>query len=140
MFNKPSEFQVFNKTPRFKFSVPPPPPPSPEVQVILVKFHVVDANTSSKAFSVAASKLWNNLPQSIKQLSDIDIFKKMIKTHLFRKSYNLYNLGTWLNINFDEHFNNFYLNTRQLLLFCNLICRKYLFVKTTISLICNFLV
>ena len=49
------------------------------------------SNTSTKAFSAAAPKLWNNLPHSIKQLSDIDIFKRMLKAHLFRKSYNLYN-------------------------------------------------
>ena len=49
------------------------------------------SNTSSKAFSAAAPKLWNNLPHSIKQLSDIDMFKRMLKAHLFRKSYNLYN-------------------------------------------------
>ena len=49
------------------------------------------SSSSTKAFSAAAPKLWNNLPHSIKQLSNIDIFKRMLKAHLFRKSYNLYN-------------------------------------------------
>ena len=49
------------------------------------------SSSSTKAFSAAAPKLWNNLPPSIKQLSDINIFKRMLKAHLFRKSYNLYN-------------------------------------------------
>ena len=47
-------------------------------------------STSSKAFSAAAPKLWNNLPQDIKQIVDVDIFKIKLKAHLFRKSYCIY--------------------------------------------------
>ena len=37
-----------------------------------------------KSFSCAAPRLWNNLPDSIKQCSSIDEFKAKLKTYLFR--------------------------------------------------------
>ena len=40
-----------------------------------------------RAFSVAAPKLWNNLPSSIKQSSTIDKFKSSLKTHLFKVAF-----------------------------------------------------
>ena len=42
-----------------------------------------------RAFVSAAPTLWNNLPIEIKQCDKLDIFKKRLKTFLFRKSYNL---------------------------------------------------
>ena len=42
-----------------------------------------------RAFVSAAPTLWNNLPIEIKQCDGLDIFKKRLKTFLFRKSYNL---------------------------------------------------
>ena len=47
-------------------------------------------SNSSRAFSVVAPRLWNDLPQDIKQSRDINIFKNKLKSHLFRRSYNLY--------------------------------------------------
>lgn len=35
------------------------------------------------AFSVAAPKLWNNLPHDIRQASSLSVFKSLLKTHLF---------------------------------------------------------
>jgi hypothetical protein len=48
--------------------------------------------TSSKAFSAIAPKLWNNLPQEIKQTVDVKFFKNKLKAHLFRKSYCIYDV------------------------------------------------
>ena len=47
--------------------------------------------TSSKAFSSVAPKLWNDLPQDIKQTVNVKFFKNKLKAHLFRKSYCIYN-------------------------------------------------
>ena len=47
-------------------------------------------HTSSKAFSAVAPKLWNDLPQEIKQTVNINLFKKKLKAHLFRKCYRFY--------------------------------------------------
>ena len=38
-----------------------------------------------RSFSVAAQKLWNNLPDTIKNINSLDSFKKNLKTFLFRK-------------------------------------------------------
>ena len=40
-----------------------------------------------RAFSVQASKLWNNLPCELKDIKDIHKFKKELKTHLFKSAY-----------------------------------------------------
>ena len=40
-----------------------------------------------RAFSVAAPKLWNSLPDSIKQSSTLNCFRKNLKTHLFKQAY-----------------------------------------------------
>lgn len=41
-----------------------------------------------RAFSVAGPKLWNALPLNIKEVSSIESFKSLLKTHLFDKSFN----------------------------------------------------
>ena len=38
-----------------------------------------------RSFSVAAPKLWNNLPDTIKNIDSLDSFKKNLKTFLFKK-------------------------------------------------------
>ena len=42
----------------------------------------------ARLFSVAAPRLWNNLPNSLKDSSSIEHFKKGLKTHLFRNAFN----------------------------------------------------
>ena len=37
--------------------------------------------------SVAAPRLWNSLPMELKTSTSIDIFKKKLKTYLFKHSY-----------------------------------------------------
>ena len=40
-----------------------------------------------RAFSVAAPRLWNSLPMELRTSTSIDIFKKKLKTYLFKQSY-----------------------------------------------------
>ena len=42
-----------------------------------------------RAFSVAAPKLWNELPLDLRSLVTINLFKKHLKTDLFKKAYNV---------------------------------------------------
>ena len=40
-----------------------------------------------RAFSVAAPFLWNSLPESPRVVSSVNIFKKQMKTYLFKQAY-----------------------------------------------------
>ena len=42
-----------------------------------------------RAFQTVAPKLWNQLPIEISSCPDIALFKRMLKTHLFKKSHGL---------------------------------------------------
>lgn len=48
-----------------------------------------NSTVGDRAFISHAPKLWNRLPQDLKQCSDIDTFKRNLKTFLFRKSYDI---------------------------------------------------
>ena len=41
-----------------------------------------------RAFSVAAPKLWNEIPLDIKLSRSVDVFKSRLKTYLFRLAFN----------------------------------------------------
>ena len=41
-----------------------------------------------RAFSVAAPRLWNNLPLELRSCSEFNLFKKQLKTHLFEQAYS----------------------------------------------------
>ncbi len=43
----------------------------------------------TRSFRYSGPKLWNDLPMTIQQSKDIDSFKSMLKTHLFKLAYNL---------------------------------------------------
>ena len=43
---------------------------------------------SNRAFQIAAPALWNRLPATIRDSKTVDIFKKRLKTHLFKKCFN----------------------------------------------------
>ena len=47
-------------------------------------------DNSPRAFSMAAPRLWNDLPLDIKQCLSINVFKIKLKSHLFKKSYGIY--------------------------------------------------
>ena len=40
-----------------------------------------------RSFSFAAPHLWNSLPSDMRKITSVEIFKKCLKTHLFRLSY-----------------------------------------------------
>ena len=46
---------------------------------------------ADRTFSVAGPKLWNSLPNDVKQQKDIKHFKKSLKTHLFKLAFNVKN-------------------------------------------------
>ena len=41
-----------------------------------------------RSFYAYAPKVWNSLPQEVRECSDLDTFKCVLKTYLFKKSYN----------------------------------------------------
>ena len=43
----------------------------------------------NRSFSVAATKLWNELPEDIRNISSINVFKTALKTHLFKSAFNI---------------------------------------------------
>ena len=53
---------------------------------ILVAVAVFESD-GSRAFSVAAPKLWNNLPANIRTTSALGSFKGKLKTHLFQEAF-----------------------------------------------------
>ena len=42
-----------------------------------------------RSFEAAAPALWNKLPRAVRHSQNVQTFKKALKTHLFRKAYNL---------------------------------------------------
>ena len=46
-----------------------------------------------RSFSVAAPKLWNNLPDTFKNIDSLDSFKKTQKTFLFRVLMTLFSVN-----------------------------------------------
>ena len=51
--------------------------------------HRTKKNYGTRAFSVAGPRMWNNLDPEVKNCFSVDSFKKSLKTHLFKKAYNL---------------------------------------------------
>ena len=47
-------------------------------------------SAGDRSFSVAAPKIWNSIPDSIKSVHSVDEFKRRLKTHLFKSAYKLY--------------------------------------------------
>ena len=57
---------------------------------MLLKLPRVKRKTlGTRSFRYAGPKLWNDLPMNIQQAQDIDAFKSMLKTHLFKLAYEL---------------------------------------------------
>ena len=44
---------------------------------------------ASRSFRVAGPTLWNNIPDALRCIDDPNVFKKLIKTFLFRKAFNV---------------------------------------------------
>ena len=45
--------------------------------------------TGDRVFCNAAPALWNGLPDSIRFIKSLEVFKKALKTHLFTTAFNL---------------------------------------------------
>ena len=52
-----------------------------------------------RAFSISAPRLWNALPQRLKDSTSCQAFKKCLKTHLFR-------LAHWGVVDYDSNYDN----------------------------------
>ena len=46
------------------------------------------ATLGDRSFTVAAPKLWNNLPNALRNVSNVDSFKCLLKTYLFKEAYS----------------------------------------------------
>ena len=44
-------------------------------------------NTGGRSFSVCAPKFWNRLPLSLRRCTELETFKKGLKTHLFKEAF-----------------------------------------------------
>ena len=53
------------------------------------EFVTLTQTYGDRAFSVAAPKLWNELPLDLRSLDTINLLKKHLKTDLFKKAYNI---------------------------------------------------
>ena len=45
-----------------------------------------------RAFAVSAPELWNKLPDDIRSCDNLNIFKRKLKTHLFKNYFNVWSL------------------------------------------------
>ncbi|KAF7663726.1 hypothetical protein LDENG_00202940 [Lucifuga dentata] len=50
--------------------------------------HSWNKKAGDRAFSVAAPRLWNNLPDTIRQAESIDAFKRHLTTHFCSLAFN----------------------------------------------------
>ena len=57
-----------------------------------VKYPVFKSLTTlgDRSFTCAAPKLWNSLPKAIRCANNVNIFKCLLKTHLFRDAFSCY--------------------------------------------------
>ena len=56
-------------------------------QNLLIVLKSYSKQFGDRSFSVAAPKAWNALPMDIKSASTVDMFKKNLKTYLFKEAY-----------------------------------------------------
>ena len=56
------------------------------------------ATVGSRAFPVAGPQTWNDLPEDVTSAESLSIFRRLLKTHLFMKSFPDYLLDiSWLS-------------------------------------------
>ena len=56
-------------------------------QSLLVVPHTRLKTKGDRAFSSFAPRLWNNLPDHLRSLASVELFKKHLKTHLFKQAF-----------------------------------------------------
>jgi hypothetical protein len=59
-----------------------------EDHTLLQKSFTHKYKSTSRAFSICAPKLWNELPRRVREAESVSMFKKLLKTHLFGQFYN----------------------------------------------------
>ena len=61
-------------------------------QLLLQPYNAIKTKKTlgDRAFQVASPGLWNGLPNDIRSAKTMDVFKSLVKTHLFRKAYACY--------------------------------------------------
>ena len=59
---------------------------------LLLKYPVFKSLTTlgDRSFTCAAPKLWNSLPKAIRNANNVNNFKRLLKTHLFRDAFSCY--------------------------------------------------
>ena len=50
---------------------------------------LIKSKSGDRAFKNAAPKLWNNLPVNVRTANTLNKFKQLLKTHLFRRAFNI---------------------------------------------------
>ena len=50
----------------------------------------------SRAFAVSAPKLWNKLLVDIRSCDNLNLFKRKLKTHLFKNYFNMQQFSSYL--------------------------------------------
>ena len=53
----------------------------------LLAFNIAETVLATRGFRHSAVAVWNSLPDSIHNSSNIDIFKREVKTHLFNAAF-----------------------------------------------------
>ena len=44
---------------------------------------------NDRALAIAGPRLWNSIPDELKDLSELELFKRKLKTHLFKMYHEL---------------------------------------------------
>ena len=58
-----------------------------EDSTLLHKSYTHKYTSTSRAFSISAPKLWNELPKAIRESESVGVFKQHLKTYLFKRAY-----------------------------------------------------
>ena len=58
------------------------------LNTLLVQPRSMMKTYGDRAFAVAAPRAWNHLPLSLRNIKDITIFKRSVKTHLYLIAYS----------------------------------------------------
>ena len=63
--------------------------PQSELQ-LLPPSTITKRTLGDRSFMASAPKLWNRLPSNIRAVNDLNCFKTLLKTHLFRQAFFMF--------------------------------------------------
>ena len=52
--------------------------------------NIAPSQYSNRCFSYCAPRMYNSLPQIVREAESIAVFKKLLKTSIFKEAYNLH--------------------------------------------------